>query len=158
MPIIDKTFWLIAIAVTCMNAYFLRSRAAMEIARDPELKKGYDQLLKGYLVCLNLPWLMMGIGILGGGVHSVFDYFYPRSGNPYVLAFHVTVFVLWALMIYWIYFGGGAEFLVRHPGGMKADITSPLIMKFLFALMLLGGIAGEIAMWTQALPVLKSPQ
>jgi hypothetical protein len=41
---------------------------------------------------------------------------------------------------------------------MKADITSPLIMKFLFALMLLGGIAGEIAMWTQALPVLKSPQ
>jgi hypothetical protein len=156
MPIIDKTFWLIAIVVTCVNAYFLRSRAATEIARNPELTEGYDQLLKGYLVCLNLPWLVMGMGILLGGTRSVFDYFDPRAGNPYVLAFHVTVFVLWALMIFWVYLGGGAEFLVRYPGVVNADIKSPLILKFLFALMLLGGIAGEIAMWTQALPVLNT--
>jgi len=154
MPIIDKTFWLIAIGVTCANAYLLRLRAAAETARNPELKEGYDQLFKGYLVCLNLPWLVMGLGILWGGARGVFDYFDPRAGNPYVLAFHVTVFVLWGLMIFWVYLGGGAEFLVRYPGVMNADIKSSLLLKFLLALMLVGGMAGEIAMWSRALPIL----
>jgi hypothetical protein len=154
MPIIDKTFWLIAIGVTSVNAYLLRSRAAAEIARNPELQEGYDQLFKGYLICLNLPWVVMGLGILMGGAHGVTDYFDPRAGNLYVLAFHVTVFVLWGLMIFWVYLAGGAEFLVRYPGVMNVDIQSPSLLKFLLALMLVGGMAGEIAMWSRALPIL----
>ena len=49
MPLVDKMFWLIAIGVTCLNAYLLRSRARKEIARDPELADGYEQIVKGYL-------------------------------------------------------------------------------------------------------------
>jgi len=43
---IEKTFWVIAIGVTCVNAYLLRSRARKEIERNPELAEGYAQLLK----------------------------------------------------------------------------------------------------------------
>ena len=153
MPIIDKTCWLIAIAVTCVNAYLLRSRAAAEVARNPDLKEGYDQLFKGYLICLNVPWLVMGIGLMVGGARSVFDYFDPRAGNPYVIAFHLTSLILWALLVFWIYLGGGAEFLVRYPGVMNVDIKSPLTLKLLLGLMLFGGMAAEIVMWSGSLPL-----
>jgi len=150
---IDKVFWVIAIGVTCVNALILRSRARKEIARNPELADGYAQLFRGYLVFLNIPWLVMGVGIIVGGTPGVFDYFKPRSGNPYVVAFHVTVFVLWALAIFWIYIAGGAEFLVRYPGVMNYDIKSPLALKLLFALGLLGGMVAEFMMWSGRLPV-----
>ncbi len=150
---IEKIFWVIAIGVNCMNAYLLHSRAQKEIARNPELAEGYAQLLKGYLVFLNIPWLIMGLGVIVGGTRRVFDYFDPRSGNPYVLAFHVTIIVLWALFIFWIYLAGGAEFLIRYPGVMNVDIKSPLVLKLLFGLMLVGGMAAEIAMWSGRLPV-----
>ncbi|SRR5712692_8832245 len=150
---IEKTFWVIAIGVTCVNAYLLRSRARKEIERNPELAEDYAQLLKGYLVFLNIPWLVMGLGILLGGTRGVFDYFDPRSGNFYVIAFHITIIVLWALTIFWVYLAGGAEFLVRYPGVMNVDINSPLVLKLLFALMLTGGIVAEIAMWSGRLPV-----
>src|SRR5438046_8231312 len=100
---IEKIFWVIAIGVTCVNAYLLRSRAQKEIARKPELAEGYAQLIKGNLVFLNIPWLVMGLGILLGGTRDVFDYFDPRSGNFYVIAFHITIIVLWALLILLVY-------------------------------------------------------
>ena len=149
----DKIFWSIAIGVTCVNAYLLRSRARKEIERNPELAEGYAQLIKGYLVFLNIPWLVMGLGIIVGGTRGVLDYLDPRSGNPYVIAFHVTGFILWALAIFWIYISGGAEFLVRYPGVMNVDIKSPLVLKLLLALMLTGGMAAEIAIWSGRLPV-----
>lgn len=150
---IEKAFWFIAIGVTCVNALILRSRARKEIERNPDLAEGYSQLLKGYLVFLNIPWLVMGLGIILGGTRSVFDYFDPRSGNPYVIAFHITGLVLWALTVFWVYIVGGAEFLVRYPGVMNYDIKSPLVLKLLFAVMLLAGMAAEIAMWSGRLPV-----
>jgi len=158
MPIIGKTFWLIAIVMTFANAYILWSRSRAEVFLNPELKPGYDQLLKGYLIFLNLPWLVMGLGILVGGTETVFDYFDPGSGNPYVLAFHATLIILWALCIFWLYFSGGAEFLVRHRGVMNVDIRSPLIIKLLFGLMLLGGVAAEIGMWSGRLSVPRFPR
>lgn len=145
MPIIDKTFWLIAIGVTFANAYIIRSRAREAIARNPDLKEGYEKIFRGYLIYLNIPWVVMGIGILVGGVSSVFDYFNPRAGNPFVLVFHLSIIILWLLSIIWVYFRGGAEFLVAHPG--VVNIKSALVLKFLFALMLLGGVIALIAMW-----------
>lgn len=153
MPSIEKIFWLIAIGITCLNAYLLHSRAREKIARNPELAHGYRQLVKGFLIWLNLPWLVMGLGIMVGGVPSVFDYFYPHSGNLFVIAFHATMIVLGALQTFWIYFAGGAEFLVRHPGVWNVDIRSPMVLKLLFALMLLGGVVAEIVMWSNGLRV-----
>jgi hypothetical protein len=75
MPIIEKTFWLIAIAITFANAYLLWSRSKVEVERHPELRAGYGRLLRGYLIFLNLPWLVMGLGILVGGAETVFDYY-----------------------------------------------------------------------------------
>ena len=152
MNIIEKSFWLIAVIVTFVNAYILKSRSQDAIARNPELKEGYEKIFRGYLIYLNIPWVVMGIGILFGGVAGVFDYFNPRTGNPSVLAFHLSVVILWALGVYWIYFRGGAEFLVKHPGLMNIDIKSASALKLIFALMLLGGITALVVMWSGYFP------
>src|SRR5262252_1879017 len=144
---VAKMFWIVAIAITCLNAYSLRSRGQKEVDRNPELAEGYARLFKGYLILINLPWLVMGLGILVGSTRDVFDYLDPRAGNVYVMLFHITTIVLYALGAYWVYFAGGAEFLVRHPGAMNIDVKSPRALKLFYGLMLLGGMVAEVAMW-----------
>jgi hypothetical protein len=100
MPIIDKTIWLLAIGITFANAYMIRSRSRETIARKPELKEGYEKIFRGYLIYLNIPWIVMGNGILVGQVSGVFDYFNPRVGNSFVLVFHLSVIILWLLSIH----------------------------------------------------------
>ena len=153
MSVIEKWFWLIAIGVTCLNAYLLHSRAQQEIARNPELADGYRQLITGHLILFNLPWLVMGLGMLLGRTHDVFEYLNPGSGNPYVVGFHVSGIIESALISYWIYVANGAEVLITHPGVMNVDIKSPLVLKLFFAIGLLGGVAAEILIWSGRLPV-----
>lgn len=140
--------WVLLILVTVFNAFYLKARSQKIIARQPELQEGYDQLFKGYLIYLNIPWIVMGIGVLFGSVPGVFGFFRPRDGNIFVLAFHAIVVILWILCVWWIYFNGGAEFLVKYPGVFNQDIKSPILLKVLFAVMLIGGILGMASMWS----------
>lgn len=157
MLTIEKTFWLIAIAMNIFNAYVLRSRSKREIARNPELKAGYDRLIRGYSIYMSLPWLIMGIGIMSGATQGVFDYLNPRAGNPYVISFHVFIIALWAAFIFWIYFRNGAELLASHPGALSGNIKSPLFIKVLAAFMVLCGTLAEIIVVTRTRLVSKPP-
>ena len=49
---------------------------------------------------------------------------------------------LWILSVIWIFFLGGAEFLIEHPGVLNSNVRSPLMIKIWFALSLAGGILG----------------
>jgi hypothetical protein len=151
MPVGNFIFdngWVLFILITVFNSFYLKARSQKIIAEKPDLQEGYDQLFKGYLTYLNIPWVVMGIGVLFGGVPGVFGFFNPRDGNIFVLAFHATVVILWILSIWWIYFKGGAEFLVKYPGVFNQDIKSPILLKVLFAVMLIGGIFGMAFMWS----------
>jgi len=141
--------WIFLIFVTVFNAFNLKARSKKFIHKQPELREGYDQLFKGFLVYLNIPWIVMGIGILFGGVPGVLSFFRPRDGNIYVLAFHATVVILWILSIWWFYFNGGAEFLLKYPGVFNQDIIPSLtFLKIHFGLSLVGGVIGMILMWS----------
>jgi hypothetical protein len=133
--------WVLFIAVTCANGAIWWSRGKREIARHPELAEGYRSLLRGWLVFGNLPWLVMGAGILLGGVPGVFEYFNPRNG-PFVIAWYVTVVALWFATVFWIFLRGGAEALSRHPGLPNLPVQEPWAVKALVVLMLAGGVAG----------------
>jgi hypothetical protein len=151
MPVGNFIFdngWVLFILITVFNSFYLKARSQKIIAEKTDLQEGYDQLFKGYLTYLNIPWVVMGIGVLFGGVPGVFGFFNPRDGNIFVLAFHATVVILWILSIWWIYFKGGAEFLVKYPGVFNQDIKSPILLKVLFAVMLIGGIFGMAFMWS----------
>ena len=144
--------WLMFIAVTVVNALILKFRARAYIRQEPSLAAGYEQLFTGVLLWGNLPWIVMGIGILFGGVPSVFSYFRPGDGNPFVLAWFGVVVALWLLGFYWLFARRGAEFLVEHPGLLRRTPKSPTLIRFYYCLMVCGGVAGVCFMFLTDIP------
>jgi hypothetical protein len=152
MTILFKYFWLLAIPVSILNALILWIRSRPKIARDPTLKDGYRKLILGILFWSNLPWAIMGIGCTVGEIPSVFHFFRPRDGNPFVIAFFATVFFEWIILTYWLFARGGAEMIIRHPGLVR-DLKSPTQLKLLWCLALLGGIVGVAMLFIMDFPV-----
>src|SRR5689334_4197226 len=116
--------WLVLLGVGLLNCLSLWRRARPHIERDPELKVGYRRLIYGITFWMNLPWMVMGVGCTVGGVPSIFEYFFPGRGDPFVWAFWVVLFAEFLLLGYWALWCGGAEAMVRHPGLLNFPITS----------------------------------
>ncbi len=161
--LMSKHFWFVAVLVTVINGFIFRKRAQRHIEENPQLEAGYRDLLRGYLFWMNVPWIVMGIGCTIGGVPSVWHFFRPRDGNLYVMAWYASVFLLWMLGTFWLFFRGGAETLVRYPGmvefryGLKAkDITNPLWIKVFWLLALVCGIVAVASMWYIEIPILNT--
>ena len=158
--VVSQYFWLICIMLTVINWMSFRKRAQKYIEENPELKEGYEELFRGYLRWVSMPWLVMGFGCTVGGVPSVWHYFRPRDENPFVLAWFACIFVLWLYGTYWLFLRNGAEKLATHPGAIKfsyglecKDITNPNLIKLLWLLALAGGVVGVALMWTSDIPV-----
>src|SRR4051794_3875528 len=96
-PLFLRHFWVMFVVVTTWNAFALQRRSRRAVETRPELAAGYRRLVRGYLFFGNLPWLVMGLGIELGGVPTMFSYFRPRDGNPFVLAWFAVVIGLWLL-------------------------------------------------------------
>ena len=151
-PPFFRHVWLVFVVVTVANALILRLRSRPHIRECPELAPGYQRLFTGVLFWGSLPWLVMGIGIELGGVHSIFLYFRPRDGNPFVLAWFSVVVALWLTGFYWIFARRGAEFLIEHPGLLSGDPKSPARIRFFYCLMVAGGIVGLLFMLLSDIP------
>ena len=116
MELLLHHFWIAFVVVTVVNGHAWWNRVQTRIQSRPDLEPGYRRLYQGYLFWTNLPWLLMGLGILSGQVSSVFDFLRPTQGNSFVLAWWGVMAGLLCLGTYWIFFAGGAETLERHPG------------------------------------------
>jgi hypothetical protein len=143
--VVFRHFWLAGVGVICGNAAIWWSRGKVEIARQPELAEGYRSLIRGFLIFGNVPWLVMGAGILFGGVPGVDGYSDPRNG-PFVGVFYASLVVVWVLLAYWLFFKAGAEDLIRHPGLLSLPSQNPTVIKVIFLLALTGGVFGLASM------------
>jgi hypothetical protein len=151
VALIVRHSWLLFIAVTCANGAAWWIRGKKEMALHPELAPGYRSLIRGWVVYGNIPWVVMGMGILFGGVPSAFDYLNPRNG-PFVVAWYVSVVALWVATAHWIFLRGGAEAMVRHPGLLNQPAPQASAIKGVVALALLGGVVGMTLMILGYLP------
>jgi len=97
----------------------------------------------------------MGIGCLSGGAPSIFHFFRPRDGNPFVLAFFASIFLIWVLGTYWLFVRGGAEMLIKHPG--LINCKNAAMLKLFWLLALAGGILAVVMMLTHDTPVTWPP-
>jgi hypothetical protein len=152
--IIIKYFWILFIVTTIVNVYILKSRVQPHIDKNPDLKNGYDNIFRNFLIYGIIPWIIMGAGVLSGKTNGIFDFLNPRALNPFVLTFHLYIIIINLLLFRWIYFKKGAEFLSQHPGiivfrgfGKSKEVTSPNLIKLFFALAFAGGITGMTMMW-----------
>ena len=151
--ITTKWFWAICIAVMCLNAGIFHFRSQHYISENPNLVNGYRTLIRGFLIWGNIPWIVMGIGCVMGGVPSVFHFFRPSDGNLFVLAFFASIFLIWVMGTFWLLFRGGAEILVKHAGLFNVNFKNPLMVKLYWFLCLAGGIAGVVVVFTMDIPV-----
>jgi hypothetical protein len=140
-PPFGQFFWLIAIGVGFVHTLFLWRRTVPQ-AR-PEQRPGYIRYVVGYFLANLVLWGVMGIGIMVGGIPSVYSYLQPASTDPYIIAFFTSIILLVTMLTIWVVFGGGANFFVQHPGLL--NITHPLgiklaasLMPLLMAIMLIG--------------------
>ncbi|OQA15814.1 MAG: hypothetical protein BWY64_02754 [bacterium ADurb.Bin363] len=151
MNIIFKYFWIFIIIVNIINANSLKNKSRSYITLNPELEDGYNKIIKGFLIYANIPWIIMGTGILSGFTYTIFDYLTPDELNPFVFLFYTSIIIIWLYGFYWIYVRGGAEYLAKHPGLIrkrKKVITSPALIKFYTAITVLGGITIIIILFT----------
>lgn len=152
-PPFFRHIWLMFVAVTVANALVLKFRSGHYIRLNPGLAGGYQRLFRGVLFWGNLPWLVMGTGIELGGVPSVFSFFRPRDGNPFVLAWFGAVVMLWVLGFYWLFARRGAEFLIEHPGLLRGKPKNPALIKACYCIAVVGGIAAVVAIVAIDIPV-----
>lgn len=136
--LIFEYFWLISIAVNGINAVIFWRRAQAHIVADPSLRPGYEGLVRGFFIYSSIPWLVMGTGLLTQQVHQLSDYFYPSQGNPGVLAWWLSIWLVLLGLTHWIMFRGGAIALIQHPGFINPAITNPTRLKqmWLFSLVI----------------------
>lgn len=81
----SKYFWLLCIGTTFINFLWMDRRVdEADQGVDRALRRQYLAWMWG-LQCL--PWLVIGIGQLAGGVPSVWAVFRPQDGNPWIWAF-----------------------------------------------------------------------
>jgi hypothetical protein len=125
---IARNAWILLLGITFVNAVNIWAQCKKEIALRPELEDGYRRLLRGFVICQSVPWIVMGAGSVFGGVPGFFHYFNPRNG-PFVVAFYVTTALISLLVCYWVIFRGGAEELLRHPGFINLPVDKAWILK-----------------------------
>lgn len=104
-----RYFWAIAIGMSLINYVIGRRRIVVESGLN-EIQRNEAQGLFARL-CLfsNVPWLVMGWGVLFGGVPSVFNYFRPQDHNPYVTYWYGSLFLLAVVGALWVLLGNGAR-------------------------------------------------
>jgi len=147
--IFAKWFWAVCIVVTLLNAANFWRRGQKRMRTNPELEPGYRKLVIGFAAWSNIPWVVMGIGCLVGHVPTVFHFFRPRDGNPYVFGFFGSIVLLWLLGTYWVVFTNGAEMLAKHPGLFNCELKNPTVIKLLWLLGVAGGVWAVVMMFTK---------
>ena len=136
-------FWLVAIMVNVINAVIFWVRVQPYIQKRPELRPGYSKLIRGYVIGMSIPWIVMGIGMTIGGISNIADYFYPRAGNQFVIAWWVSLWALILLFSYWVWFRGGAEQLIKYPGLLQGNPTNPKTIKLMSLVVFISGIVSS---------------
>lgn len=149
-----RHFWIAFVAVTCVNGAYYWWVARGQIRQHPERADGYRRLILGYLVAMNLPWLVMGFGILVGGVPTTFHFFSPRNG-PFVLLWFATITAEWIAAVYWTFFRRGGEMLVSHPGlfAKEGSAAEPGQFRAYAVMGLAGSIAAFLVMSAVDMPI-----
>ncbi len=138
MSFLSKYFWAAAILINLVNAALSWRYARKDMAARPERAGEYRLLLHVFFFASNVPLVIMGLGMVVGGVPDVLHFMRPRDGNPWVIAFHVTILLLLLAWLAWLFRGGPEWLLKRHvPRRHNLFMGVPLVM----------AILGMLAMW-----------
>jgi hypothetical protein len=79
-------------------------------ADDAFFAKSDSAIRRNAILWMGMPWLVMGLGQLVGGI-SFWRYYSPRYGGPWVTFFYFSVCIFWIVLAHWIFIGKGLPLL-----------------------------------------------
>jgi hypothetical protein len=109
---IGRHFWLVCFGA-CGYNYFAARRLRGAAASNRPVNEEAQALRRTFALVSILPWLVMGFGQTVGGVPNVWHYFRPQDGNPYVVAFPLSIFLILLCFACWVLVFGGAKKVVE---------------------------------------------
>jgi hypothetical protein len=145
--IIGRYFWLLCLAIVSFNYIVGQRKVAARDSADPRLSSEVISYRRLFAVASAVPWVVMGVGILLGGVPNIWYYFRPQDHDPFVLAWFGSLFIISISFAFWVFFLGGAEkvvaFRLIEVNGLRGPIS--LTVGRVKLLALLGSL--WIALW-----------
>lgn len=110
--LISKYFWLLLLVIGVINYRKALSTSAMLGASNQTDEA--ERYLKRFSIGANIPWVVMGIGQVFGYTPTIWYYFRPQDGNPFVIAWLLTILVTTSLYAYWVLFASGAQKVIDY--------------------------------------------
>jgi hypothetical protein len=106
--LIGHWFWLLCLGFGWINFRRADAQARERFAGDPPRAAQAERLMRLFALFNALPWLVMGVGVLVGGVPGVWSYFRPQDGNPYVWAWFASALLMSIVFAVWVFAFDGA--------------------------------------------------
>jgi hypothetical protein len=106
---VGQYFWLLALAAIGYEHVAARRSLAAREDLDADAAAELNEYLRNFTLVTSIPWLIMGAGQIVGSTPSVWYYFRPQDRNPFVLAWHGSIFLESVLYAYWVLLAGGAK-------------------------------------------------
>ena len=110
--LIGHWFWVACLAINVVNYRRASGLARQKFAADPQHAATAERLLRRFAALAAVPWLVMGAGVLFGGVPGVWNYFRPQDGDPFVIAWIASAFLLSVAFAVWVFAFDGATKMV----------------------------------------------
>jgi hypothetical protein len=104
---ISEYFWLALLGFGAFN-YWKARHDIENIGRVESAAEGANYLRR-FAIGANLPWVVMGLGCVSGYTPTVWHYFRPQDGNPFVIAWLTVILCTASVYAWWVLFAGGAE-------------------------------------------------
>ncbi len=105
--LISEYFWLIALGFGAFN--YRKAHSALAASVPINQTSEAEIYLKRFALGANVPWVVMGLGQLSGYTPTVWHYFRPQDGNPFVVAWLTVVLLTTCAYAWWVLFAGGAQ-------------------------------------------------
>jgi hypothetical protein len=118
MPTDAKTsgvlFCIFILVLALVNFAIMWARAAGDIRKNPQKKKGYVTLL-GWASLIYVPFLFAGLTLATGFAGSPGEFFRSDKPGSAVVAFHVVMASAVLIMLVFVWFLGGLRLMLTHP-------------------------------------------
>jgi len=139
---IIRHLWAVIIIVNLLNVTLLKKRIKEHIAEDAGLAAGYNSLLKKFAIYLNLPWALMGAGVMVGRIESFPDIFMIKGNDPFILGWWIALMLEIAFINYWVSYRDGAATLLKYNRAHGLVFNTPEQMRTFFAVCMAGTVVG----------------
>ena len=104
---LSEYVWLVALCISAFN--YRRARRAILASTGAGRVREAESYMRRFAIGANLPWVVMGLGQISGYTPTVWYYFRPQDGNPFVITWFAITFLTACVYAWWVLLAGGAE-------------------------------------------------